>query len=161
MHRPKTAVATLILLVLLSFTGCASLPKPSVASHRPFVFEKDTFAYPNELVWEYFYDAKGDWTTHRRHPKPKYYQHCFVVARSALQFYQNARFAPELPRTDDGTYRKLIHRIVAADPSHRVPEAKRTVIPGYANLREFSQARETLLKEETGSALQSYFQRGN
>jgi len=161
MHRSNTAPATLVLLVLLSFTGCASLPKRSAASNRPFVFEKDTFVYPNGLVWEYFYDANGDWTTQRRHPKPKYYQHCYVVARSALQFYQNARFAPELPGADDTTYRKLVRRVVAVDPMHQLPESRKTVIPGYADLREFSQAREALLKEETGSALRCYVQRGN
>ena len=39
--------------------------------------------------------------------------------------------------------------------------AQRVVIPGYANLREFSIAWEKLLKAECGGAWKSYFQRGH
>ena len=47
------------------------------------------------------------------------------------------------------------------DPSHPLPDSKKIVIPGYANLREFSAGQELLLKAECGGAYQSYFQRGH
>src|SRR5205807_1327598 len=55
-----TPCAALFLLLLL-VSGCATAPQspPSVARH--FDFQKDTFSYPNELVWEYYFDAKGNW----------------------------------------------------------------------------------------------------
>src|SRR2546430_188964 len=51
----------LLFLLLAALCGCAtSRPAvPSVARH--FDFQKDTFAYPNELVWEYYFDANGKW----------------------------------------------------------------------------------------------------
>jgi hypothetical protein len=42
-----------------------------------------------------------------------------------------------------------------------VDEEERVVIPGYANLHEFSAAHEALLKSECGGAWTSYFQCGN
>lgn len=138
--------------------GCAS--RPFVGS-RPFNFQTDTFAYANELVWEYHFDANGKWVHHRREPEPDYTHHCFVVARSARQFFENAKFDPTLPAASAETYRRLIHRVVSIDPSHPLPDSKKIVIPGYANLREFSAAQENLLKSECGGAWESYFQRGH
>src|SRR5271166_2470377 len=69
---------------------------PAAACARRFEFERDTFAYPNELVWEYRCDANGKWTTRRRATKPSYSQHCFVVSRCACQFFENAVFDPAL-----------------------------------------------------------------
>src|SRR5262245_50354342 len=84
----------------LLITGCSG-PRASSSTYvRPFDFYTDTFAFPNELVWVYEYDSEGNWTTRKREPKPDYYQHCFVIARVARQFLENARFAPELPIAD-------------------------------------------------------------
>jgi hypothetical protein len=47
------------------------------------------------------------------------------------------------------------------DPAHVLPDSKRVVIPGYADLRRFSEAQEQLLKSECGGAWESYLQRGN
>ena len=146
-------------LVLALLCGCAA-HTPFVGS-RPFDFQKDTFAYANELVWEYHFDPNGKWVHQRREPPPDYTHHCFVVVRSARQFFQNAKFDPTLPVADDATYRRLIRAVVAIDPARVVPEEKRIVIPGYADLRSFSEAREALLKSECGGAWHSYFQRGH
>jgi hypothetical protein len=113
------------------------------------------------LLWEYHYDTAGRWTSHRRQPKPSYWLHCFVVARSARQFFEYARFDPGQPVADENTYRRLIRKIVSVDPRRRLPESERIVIPGYADLRMFSQAHEASLKRECGGAWQSYVQRGN
>jgi hypothetical protein len=128
---------------------------------RPFDFEKDTFAYANELVWEYSYDEKGHWQTHTREVKPSYHQHCFVMARSARQFFDNARFNASLPPVDESAYREKIRRVVSASPRRPLPESKKIIFPGYADLRSFSREHEALLKSECGPATQSYFQIGN
>src|SRR6185437_8211993 len=128
---------------------------------RPFNFQTDSFAYSNRLVWEYHYDAKGKWVHNRREPPADYTRHCFVVARSARQFFENARFDATQTVATEAVYRRLIRRVVSVDPSHPLPESKKIVIPGYANLKEFSTAQEKLLKAECGSWLQSYFQRGH
>jgi hypothetical protein len=146
-------------LILLLLCGCAG-QKPFVGS-RPFDFQHDTFAYANDLVWEYHFDANGKWVHQRREPEPDYTHHCFVVARTARQFFQNAKFDPSLPVTDEAGYRKLIQRVVSVDPSRTLPEEKKIVIPGYANLHAFSEAQEKALKAECGGAWQSYFQRGH
>jgi hypothetical protein len=148
-----------LFLLLAILNGCAT--PPQATERRIFDFYSDTFAYPNELVWVYEYDANGKWTTREREPKPTYAQHCFVLARSALQFLNYARFAPELPIADEQSYRGLIRKVVATNLRKTPSEERKIVIPGYANLRQFSEVQGTLLKEEAGGAWQSYFQRGN
>lgn len=157
-RMPVTALGMAAVLLL---AGCASDPKVSDPARRAFDFDQDTFSYSNELIWEYHYDENGKWVSHSREPKPKYSHHCFVVARAALQFYYNARFEPDQPRVGEADYRKLIRKVASSDVRHPLPLEKRIVIPGYPNLREFSEAKEKLLKDECGSAAQSYFQRGH
>lgn len=147
------------LLFAALFTGCATRPVRGV-SERPFVFGRDTFSYRNDLVWEYVFDDAAHKTSHHtKEIQPDYTHHCFVVARSARQFFQFARFDPTLPPVDDRAYRKLINQVVACDPSHDVK--KRVVIPGFTNLFQFSLAKPKLLQEECGGAWRSYFQRGH
>jgi len=158
--RTVASYGWLIVLAGLWLAGCATSP-PSAACSRHFIFEQDTFAYANELVWEYHYDNHGRWTHRSRGPKPDYTHHCFVVARAAKQFFRNARFDPALPEADSATYRTLIRKVVSLNPRKALPEAKKIVIPGHANLRTFSQEQEGLLKALCGGAWQSYFQRGH
>jgi hypothetical protein len=150
----------LIFLAGLLLAGCAT-STPSASGSRRFIFEQDTFAYANELVWEYHLDEHGKWTHRSREPKSDYTHHCFVVARSAKQFFQNARFDPAQPKADSATYRRRIRKVVSASPRKRLPEVEKIVIPGYANLRAFSEAQQGLLKTQCGGAWQSYFQRGH
>ena len=158
--RAGASCVWLIVLAGLLLAGCATSP-PSAEASRHFVFEQDTFAYANGLVWEYRFDEHGQWTHRAREPKPDYTHHCFVVARSAKQFFQNARFDPALPEADTDTYRRRIREVVRASPRQALPEEKKIVIPGYANLRAFSQGHEALLKSHCGGAWRSYFQRGH
>lgn len=154
----QTAFAFSFAALLIVFCGCANHP---FVGSRPFNYQTDTFSYANGLVWEYHYDANGKWVHNRREPEPDYHQHCFVVARSARQFFENATFDASRPISDEKTYRKLIRKVVSIDPSEPLPDTKKIVIPGYANLREFSAAYEHLLKDECGGAWHSYFQRGH
>ena len=152
----------LLLLALgLALAGCATRNLRDV-NERPFAFGRDTFSYRNDLVWEYVFDDATGQTSHRaKEPAPDYTHHCFVVARSARQFFQFARFDPARPVADEATYRKLIRRVVAHDPSRDVTEEQRIRIPGYTNLFDFSVAQRKLLQEESGGAWRSYFQRGH
>ncbi len=150
---------TLLALFLSCVCGCTAINPGK--SPRKFDFSRDTFAYANELTWTYGYDTNGVWTTRRRDPPPEYSLHCFVVSRSACQFFENARFEPQLPRVDEAGYRRLIRRVVKTSLRKPLPANERVVIPGYSDLRGFSEDNEYLLKAECGGAWQSYFQRGN
>ena len=157
----KAGCRTALCLTLALHSGCASYSPRGTVQSRAFDFNKDTLAYPNELLWEYHYAANGKWTTQACRHKPTYALHCFVVARTVRQFFENARFNPNEPVADEGTYRQLVRQVVGSSPRHPLPECEKVVIPGYPDLRTFSQGHESLLKQECGGAWQSYFQRGH
>jgi hypothetical protein len=127
-----------------------------------FRFERDTFAFANELLWQYRFDpTTGRMTFSRNHPPPTYSHRCFVLVRSARQFFYHARFAPDQPAVEAEVYRRLIREIVSRSPRRASPEPVRVVVPGYEGLRAFSQAREAMLKAECGGPWQSYFLRSH
>ncbi|HWY25585.1 MAG TPA: hypothetical protein VNX47_11740 [Nevskia sp.] len=141
-----------IALWALLLCACSINPDLQPANDRPFRFERDSLAFENMLAS----GSKG------REGEDDYTLHCFVMTRSARQFFQFARFDGDQPPLDDEAYRKLIHAVIAHDPSEPTPaRAERILIPGYWNLYSFSKAREDLLKDELGSAMQSFMQRGN
>lgn len=157
----NTRSAILIGMLALMLGGCATGPVLQPANDRAFGFPEDTFAFNNELLWEYqIDDATGVMRTVRREPKPDYTQHCYVLARSARQFFQFAKFDSSRPKIKDASYRQLIAEVISHDPSETESGA-RVLIPGYANLRSFSTDKEALLKAELGGAILSYLQRGN
>jgi hypothetical protein len=126
------------------------------------VFGHDSFAYANELLWEYEIDpTTGKTITRPRVPEPEYRNYCFVMARGARVFFDHARFAPDQSRLDDTGYRRLVRNVLGrnarADPARR----DKIVIPGYKNLHEFSRDHEALLKSASGSNWQSFVQRGH
>ena len=151
----------ILLLLGLLASGCASPRNSPPVAGRPFNFPGDTFAFANQLVWEYHYDENGKWVSHSRDPKPEYSHHCFVVARSVKQFFEHARFDPAQPAASGETYRRLIHRVISVSASRALPDSDKIVIPGYADLRSFSEAHADLLKSECGGAWHSYFQHGH
>jgi len=153
--------AGLIFTLFLAFILCGCATRKPFAGDRSFDFPKDTFAYANELIWVYHFDFDGKWVHESTEPEPTYVMRCFVMCRSARQFFQHARFDPGLPVADDGTYRELIRKVVRFDARCLQPTQDRVVIPGYSNLYAFSQAHEQLLKDECGGESQSYLQRGN
>lgn len=151
----------LVLVLLLAFlTGCAS-PRASTTVPRAFSFTNDTFVFENELVWEYGYDAQSNWVSRAREPKPEYAQRCFVLAEAALQFFQAARFDTNQPVKGDADYRRLVRQVRNTNSRRLVPESRKTLIPGYPDLRSFSQAHEDVLKSECGGRWASYLQRGH
>jgi hypothetical protein len=135
---------------------------PAESPARRFNFERDTFAFPHELVWKYHFDpASGAMTTYKAEPPPTYYHRCFVLVRATRLFFDHARFAPELPPADAETDRRLVRKVIARSPRRPCAETERVVIPGYAGLRGFSQAREAVLKANCGAAWESYFLRSH
>src|SRR2546428_2604553 len=110
------------------------------ATAPEFTFASDTFAFANLI------------RARHRGEDNLYANYCFVLARGLRQFSQFARFAPALPRLDHDGYVALVRRVTAlAVWGPALPEDGRIVIPGYANLREFSRAEEAAVKEGLGS----------
>src|SRR5208283_797373 len=135
---------------------------PPIHAVRAFRFERDTFAFPHELVWKYHFDpVTGAMTTYKADPPPTYYHRCFVMARATRQFFYHSRFEPGLPTVETIVYRELIREIVSRDSRRACAERERLVIPGYDGLRAFSRAHEGLLKAECGAAWESYFLRSH
>jgi len=129
---------------------------------RQFEFARDTFAFENQTHWEYhFDDATGRTTFSPRQPKATYAHRCFVLTRVARQFLYHARFEPAAPPVDDDACRQLIRRVVTRHPRQRCAPGEQIIIPGAANLREFSAARAQLLKEECGGAWRSFVLRSH
>ena len=105
----------------------------------PFAFERDTFAFPNEI--------------RARNPDAEdlYANYCFVLARGLRQFAQFARFDPALPRLDQAGYVARVREVAAREPwEPPLPPQERVVIPGYASLREFSRGEEAAVKAGLG-----------
>lgn len=129
---------------------------------RRFEFARDTFAFANELLWEYQFDpAAQKMNFRRREPKPGYALRCFVLTRAARQFLYHARFDAAQKIAGDDIYRELIRKIVSRNPRMPCEIENQIVIPGFAGLREFSAAREKLLKAGCGGAWRSYVLRSH
>lgn len=135
---------------------------PADAGTSCFDFARDSFAFPNELVWEYRVDAAtGSRMLRPRDPKPQYAHRCFALARVARQFFYHARFTAEAPIATDSSCRQLIRAVMARHPRLASKDGERVVIPGFPGLRAFSRAHEELFKAECGGAWRSYFLRSH
>ena len=142
-------LAALLSAAVLATAACASSPATNggalLGLEAPvavptFSFERDTFAFPNMI--------------RSRHPDDEpglYANYCFVLARALRQFAQFVRFNPAASKLDHAGYVERVKQVAARaayDPAP--PPAERIVIPGYANLREFSREQETAVKEGLG-----------
>ena len=154
---------------LLCACGAHGVTRPTTSgggssfrAPRRFEFERDSFAFANELHWEYRFEATtGRTTSSRRDEKPAYAHRCFVLTRAARQFLYHARFDPEQPVADDETYQRLICEVMSRNPRTPCARSEVVAIPGYDGLRQFSRSREALLKSECGGAWQSYVLRSH
>lgn len=127
---------------------------------RKFDFFRDTFAFRNELFWEYLIDEKtGAVTTRKNDPPPTYAHHCFVLVRAAKQFHLHARFDHSRRELSPAEYAKKIREILSRHLAKESPEDDRIIFPGFEGLRQFSAAHEQVLKENLGGAWQSYINR--
>lgn len=155
----RGVIVVALVIAALHLIACAS---PPAGDQRGFDFERETFAFANELVWEYEIDGdRGTQTGSAREEKVEFGQRCPLMVRSARQFHYAARFEPGLPRVDGEDYRELVKRVMDSDPRREIPSPAPVVIPGYESLRSFSSDHEPLLKDAIGGRLQSHLQRGN
>jgi hypothetical protein len=139
--------------------GCASVPlQPGPRAFDP---QRDSFAFSNDIIWQLPTQIAQNGGLPPAPGRADYHQHCVVVARSSRQFFVHARFDALQPPVDDDAYRKLVREVVSRNPRGDLDDPRPVVIPGYADLRTFSRDHEMLLKDEMGSVLQTYFQRGN
>jgi hypothetical protein len=136
------------------------MPSEPTVTGSTFSFERDTFAFPNELHWEYRIDATtGKTTTFKNDPPPTYAHHCFVVVRAAKQFFLHAKFDGSLAKASDAEYAERVREVMRRSAEHE--SSDKILIPGFANLREFTGAHKQLLQANCGGSWQSYVQRGN
>lgn len=145
----------LALVLLLAGSACAS-GRPGPMNARAYDLGRDSFVFANDTLW-----TRSALVSAAEPQAASYHHRCFVMARSARQFFLHARFDAALPAVAEPAYRDLVRQVVARDPRGDLANTERVVFPGYADLREFSQSHEGLLKDELGSAMGSYFQVGN
>jgi hypothetical protein len=156
----KSILLPLAFSVSWLLAGCATC-KNGPAQKNSFDPRTDGFAYSNELVWVYLPDANGEMHSQKRDPEPTYYHHCFPMVRAAREFFYHAEFDPTAPRTSVADYKARVKQVVDRDSRCPAPASERIVIPGFANLHEFSAAYPDLLKASCGRTTASYLQRGN
>jgi hypothetical protein len=140
-------VALVLLAVALGASGCAASSRTprtdalaTSAATPGFVFARDTFAFRNEI--------------RSLHPDVEdlYANYCFVLAKGLRQFFQAARFDPDAPKLDHAGYVERVRAIAEHPPwEPALAPDVRVVIPGYADLREFSAAQTDAVKEGLGS----------
>src|SRR6266403_39808 len=140
------------------------------ATGSSFRFDRDTLAFQNATVLKYkdgvpFLRARSA----SNDPANKYTRRCFVMTRTAMQFCKFARFDPQGSPLDDkalaARIRSVTRRQAWAAP---LPENQRIVFPGYANLRQMSNARARMFfqhshkyQERTHASLDAALSRGD
>jgi hypothetical protein len=134
----------------------------TIAPPRRFCLRNDVFAFPNETIWHHEngrarWERAGTGATGGE----KYMRRCFVLTRSAAQFWRFARFAPDLPRPSTTELAKRIRTVVARPICHAKRYPGPVTIGGFANLREASAAEPGVFRANLGGWWQSYFRFGN
>lgn len=128
-----------------------------------FRFDRDTLAFANSTVFEYHegYVQARKTGTDESAPR-RYTRRCFVMSRTALQFYKFARFDPRGVALNDKELAARVRSVTHLHPwSDPLPKSQRVVFPGYASLRAMSKARGYLLQENIGLGWPTYARLGN
>src|SRR4029079_16226322 len=103
---------------------------PASAVEPEFRFDRDTFSFANQTVFEY-HEGHASLRKKSAVRRDAYNRHCFVLCRTAMQFKKFARFDPHGAPLDDASLatrvRAVIHRAAWAEP---LPEDQRIVFPG-------------------------------
>ena len=125
-----------------------------------FDVRRDTFAFANETALQYGVDERGSLHISRREKPATYAHRCFVMSRAVLQFHQFARFDPAQARVSREEYARIIRRIARIPVWSRGPR-ERIVVPGFRDVREFSEKMPSVLQEHLGAWLPTYLRPGN
>ena len=144
----------------LSAVAAVTLARASAVASE-FRFDRDTFAFANQTVFEY-HEGHASLRRGSATKRDAYNRHCFVLCRTAMQFKKFARFDPSSAPLDDTSLaariRAVTHQTAWADP---LPEDQRIVFPGYKDLREMSKARREVMQKSIGHGWPSYFRISN
>ena len=113
--------------------AAVAFARPGVAASQ-FRFDRDTFAFANQTVFEY-HQGHASLRKSSATKKDAYNRHCFVMSRTAAQFKKFARFEPRSTPLDDATLAARV-RAVTRQPAWAkpLPENQRIVFPGYKDL---------------------------
>jgi hypothetical protein len=132
------------------------------APPRAFCLRNDVFAFPNETIWHHE-NGHASWQRAGAGAAKgeKYMRRCFVLARSASQFWRFARFAPEQPRVSPAELAARIRTVVSRPIWNAARFPERVLFPGFANLREASATEPDIFRANLGGWRQSYFRFGN
>jgi hypothetical protein len=156
-------IARAILRTGALFGGaCVWISAARAAAGPSFYFDRDTFAFANETVFEYHQGHAS--LRHENGPqKPKRFtSHCFVMSRGAAQFRKFARFDPTFSPLDDRQLAARIRKVTSRKPwAAAVARHDRITIPGYRDLRALSRARAGVVQENIGLGWPTYFRPGN
>ena len=146
--------------VFIRFVITALLGARVVVAAPEFDVRRDTLGFANETRFAYDVDAAGRLHISQRATPAVYSNRCFVMSRTALQFKQFARFAPEQPRVSREEYTRLVRAIARIPVWSRGPRA-RIVVPGFRDLRSFSKAYTPMLQANLGGSATSFLRLGN
>jgi hypothetical protein len=139
--------------------GCAHR-LPEEPAPRAFQFQKDTFAFANETVWNYV-DGSVQ-AEDRKEKPPAYTRRCFVLSRAAVQFWKFARFEPGAKPLKEDELKRRIRRVASMDVCRApLPEKDRVRFPGYADVKAISAAYPGAFQENLGLGWPTYFRAGN
>jgi len=139
MQRLALALAACLPLLLLS--GC-SLVRPAAGllpGPRAFDFVTDTLADP----------TPEPAAVVNREPLADPALRGWADALVARQFFLHARFEPAAQPPTSERRIALVREVLGRDARGAAPETERIVVPGYANLREFSRLHGHLLRAES------------
>lgn len=147
----------IVLLLVTASAGCASL-QPAAGPGRPFDFQRDTFAFHNELVFELPDAASASVATTPQKLEHSYSRRCFIMAAGVVQFWKHARFEPQAPPVSATELARRIRQLrddATWWPSE--PPHERIVFPGFASLRDLSEREGPLLRANMGAGWTTYF----
>ena len=131
------------------------------AAASEFRFDRDTFAFANQTVFEY-HEGHASLRKSSATKRDAYNRHCFVMSRTAVQFKNFARFEPRSTPLDDASLAPRIRAVTRqAAWTEPLPENQRIVFPGYKDLKEMSKARRELVQLNIGHGWPSYFRISN
>jgi len=126
-----------------------------------FRFDRDTFAFANQTVFEY-HEGHASLRKASATKRDAYNRHCFVMCRTAAQFKKFARFEPRSTPLDDALLATRIRAVTRqAAWTEPLPENKRIVFPGNKDLKEMSKAHRELVQLNIGHGWPSYFRPSN
>jgi hypothetical protein len=160
-RRPQIVFLAFLIAFPFFSAACAGQPVATPAP-RPFNYATDTFAFGNETVWNYVNGAVQADSSKSAPKKRDYTRRCFVVTRSAVQFWKFARFDPKAAPLSRDRLAARIRQVTGRSvwlPA--LPPEQKILFPGYASLRAISGSDPSVFQENLGLGWPVYFRTGN